>query len=175
MINQIQAIYDTSDFVKTVSMRRYGKDLKSFKSTPWDSGKRTIEVKFRQTIAITNHLLTSKTVSTRSSSVPGQYYIIDDVSNQSGMMYTDCYTIRNCLRLSRLALTNPAATVGTTRIQIVSHVEFHKQFLLKNFIESEAYKGMNQSYLIYQNLAKSLAKDKKEEDNEEPVQDKVGR
>ena len=69
-------------------------EVKNFESPPWgvnEEGQqfRVISWQFVKTVMMTRNVIQSKQLQTKSTAIPGKMYIIDTVTDSSGIMYAD--------------------------------------------------------------------------------------
>ena len=148
-----QALFGTGCFIQKVFKKRFGQDLKSFSFTPWVQSKRTLNYEFNQTVAFSNYLVKSEAVETMTKSHQGTFYIVENVSQQSGIMYADYFTTKLHFRLSSVKSKS-----RSTRVQMTGYVGFHKSCMFQRRVETEAYTGIRKTYEVFEQMVRSMTK-----------------
>lgn len=139
-------------------------EVKNFESPPWglnEEGKqsRVISWQFVKTVMMTRNVIQSKQMQTKTTTIPGKMYIIDAVTDNSGIMYADYIRVWLQWRFIREDLFNGDRTVKEnkkkTRLQITYDIEFVKACLMKGKIETETKDNLKRYYEVVENELKS--------------------
>ena len=139
-------------------------EVKNFESPPWganEEGKqcRVISWQFVKTVMMTRNVIQSKQSQTKSTAIPGKMYIIDAVTDNSGIMYADYIRVWLQWRFIREDLFNGDRTVKEnkkkTHLQITYDIEFVKACLMKGKIETETKDNLKRYYEIVEQELKS--------------------
>ena len=139
-------------------------EVKNFESPPWgvnEEGQqfRVISWQFVKTVMMTRNVIQSKQSQTKSTAIPGKMYIIDTVTDSSGIMYADYIRVWLQWRFIREDLFNGDRTVKEnkkkTHLQITYDIEFVKACLMKGKIETETKENLKTYYGIVEQELKS--------------------
>ena len=132
-------------------------EVKNFESPPWapnEEGQlcRVISWQFVKTVMMTRNVIQSKQAQTKTTAIPGKMYIIDAVTDNSGIMYADYIRVWLQWRFIREDLFNGDRSVKEnkkkTHVQITYDIEFVKACLMKGKIETETKENLKRYYEV---------------------------
>ena len=152
-----QAAFENDTFFEIVT-RKAVDEMRNFVSPPWAKNQngeifRIQKYQFVKTLMMTRNVINVQQTQTRSLlTIPGKMYIIDAVTENSGIMYADYFRVPLHWRFIREDLYTGDRSVKEnkrkTRLQIVASIEWLKACIMKGKIETETHSNLKKYYEV---------------------------
>ena len=132
-------------------------EVKNFENGTWGNNEegqmfRIQKYQFTKTVMMTRNVIKVKQTQTKTSTVPKRMYIIDTVTENTGIMYADYIRVWIHYRFIREDLFKGDRTVKEnkkkTHLQITYDIEWVKACLMKGKIETETYNNLKKYYEV---------------------------
>ena len=140
-------------------------EVKNFELPPWrpneDGNLSRIQgYTFVKSVMMARYVIKVVQTQTKTTTIPGKLYIVDSVTENSGIMYADYIRVPIQWRFIREDLFNGDRSIKEnkrkTRLQITYEVEWVKACLMKGKVETETYNNLKKFYEV---LEKELRSD----------------
>ena len=146
--------------------------MKNFECPPWAQNEEGIimriqKYQFVKTVMMTRNVIKVQQTQTKTSTIPGKMYIVDAVTENSGIMYADCIRVPIQWRFIREDLYNGDRSVKEnkrkTHVQITYEIEWVKALLslMKGKVETETYNNLKKYYEVVEKELQSGPGDNK--------------
>lgn len=132
-------------------------EVKNFETPPWRPNEdgllsRAQRYNFVKVVMFSRYVIKVVQTQTQTTTIPGKLYIVDSVTENSGIMYADYIRVPIQWRLIREDLFNGDRSVKEnkrkTRFQIIYDVEFVKACIVKGRVETETYNNLKKYYEV---------------------------
>ena len=132
-------------------------EVKNFENGIWGNNEegqqfRIQKYQFVKTVMMTRNVIKVQQTQTKTSTIPRRMYIIDAVTDNSGIMYADYIRVWIQWRFIREDLFKGDRTVKEnkrkTRLQITYDIEWVKACLMKGRIETETFNNLKKYYEV---------------------------
>ena len=132
-------------------------ETKNFETSVWGKNEngqvfRIQKYQFVKTLMMTRNIINVQQTQTRSVTIPGRMYIVDAITENSGIMYADYFRVPIHWRFIRedLHLGNKTLKENKkkTRLQIVADIEWVKACIMKGKIEGETHSNIKKYYEV---------------------------